>query len=87
METFLLSWLFNYALSIEATCRRMINDRKEVGGMKTGGRNRSTDRKPAPMPLCPPQIPHNLTWDWTEPVAAVGSLTSWAMARPDSRFV
>jgi hypothetical protein len=25
--------------------------------------NRSTGRKPAPVPLCPSQIPHDLTWD------------------------
>jgi hypothetical protein len=31
---------------------------REVGGMNGFGRgNRSTWRKPAPMPLCPPQIP------------------------------
>jgi hypothetical protein len=29
----------------------------EIGGM-IGKGNRSTRRKPAPMPLCPPQIPH-----------------------------
>jgi hypothetical protein len=29
----------------------------EIGGMKTGKGNRSTWRKPAPTPLCPPQIP------------------------------
>jgi hypothetical protein len=30
----------------------------EVGGMNSFGRgNRSTRRKPAPTPLCPPQIP------------------------------
>jgi membrane glycosyltransferase len=28
-----------------------------VGGMKIGRGNRSTWRKPAPVPLCPPQIP------------------------------
>jgi hypothetical protein len=33
-----------------------------VGGMRTGRANRSTRRKPAPVPLCPPQIPHDLTW-------------------------
>jgi hypothetical protein len=33
----------------------------EIGGMKIGRGNRSTRRKPAPAPLCPPQIPH----DWT----------------------
>jgi hypothetical protein len=29
----------------------------EIGGM-IGKRNRSTRRKPAPVPLCPPQTPH-----------------------------
>jgi hypothetical protein len=28
----------------------------------TGKDNRSTRRKPAPVPFCPPQIPHDLTW-------------------------
>jgi hypothetical protein len=32
-----------------------------VGGMKIGRGNQSTGRKPAPVPLCPPQIPHDLT--------------------------
>jgi hypothetical protein len=32
-----------------------------IGGMKIGRGNRSTRRKPASMPLCPPQIPHDLT--------------------------
>jgi hypothetical protein len=32
-----------------------------ICGMKIGRRNRSTRRKPAPAPLCPPQIPHDLT--------------------------
>jgi hypothetical protein len=43
--------------------------------------NRSTRRKPAPVSLCPPQIPHDLTWGRTW-AAAVGSrgLTAWAMA-------
>jgi hypothetical protein len=30
-----------------------------IGGMKIGRGNRSTRRKPAPAPLCPPQIPHD----------------------------
>jgi hypothetical protein len=30
-----------------------------VGGMKTGRGNRSTRRKPALVPLCPPQIPYD----------------------------
>jgi hypothetical protein len=33
-----------------------------IGGMKTGRGNRSTRRKPATAPLCPPQIPHDQTW-------------------------
>jgi hypothetical protein len=32
-------------------------DDGEIGGM-IGSGNRSTQRKPAPVPLCPPQIPH-----------------------------
>jgi hypothetical protein len=32
-------------------------DDGEIGGM-IGRRNRSTMRKPAPVPLCPPQTPH-----------------------------
>jgi hypothetical protein len=32
-------------------------DDGEIGEM-TGRGNRSTRRKPAPMPLCPPQTPH-----------------------------
>jgi hypothetical protein len=54
-----------------------------VGGMRIGKGNWSTRRKPAPVPLCPPQIPHDLTWARTW-AAAVGSrwLTAWAVARP-----
>jgi hypothetical protein len=53
-----------------------------IGGMNIGRGNRSTPRKPAPVPLCPLQIPHDLTWARTR-AAAVGSqrLTAWAMAR------
>jgi hypothetical protein len=43
-----------------------------VGGMRIGRGNRSTRRKRAPLQLCLPQIPHDLTWDRTR-VAAVGS--------------
>jgi hypothetical protein len=32
-------------------------DDGEIGGM-IGSGNRSTRRKPAPVPLCPPQTPH-----------------------------
>jgi hypothetical protein len=55
----------------------------EFGGMKIGRGNRSTRWKPAPAPLCPPQIPLDQSRDRTR-AAAVGSqqLTTWAMARP-----
>jgi hypothetical protein len=51
--------------------------------MTIGRGNRSTRRKPAPAPLCPPQNPHDQTRARTR-AAAVGSrgLTAWAMARP-----
>jgi hypothetical protein len=31
-----------------------------IGGIKIGRGNRSTRRKPAPVPLSPPQIPHDV---------------------------
>jgi hypothetical protein len=68
---------------------RIIDDEcGAVGGMRIGRGNRSTRRKPAPVPLCPPQIPHYLTWTRTR-AAAVGSrvLTAWAMARPSKVFL
>jgi hypothetical protein len=43
-----------------------------IGGLKIGRGNRSTRRKPAPAPLCPPQIPHGQTRPRTR-AAAVGS--------------
>jgi hypothetical protein len=36
-------------------------DDGEFGGMMIGRGNRSARRKPAPLPLCLPQIPHDLT--------------------------
>jgi hypothetical protein len=63
---------------------RMIDDECEaVGGMKIGRGNRSTWRKLASVPLCPPQILHDPTWARIR-AAAVGSrrLTAVAMAHP-----
>jgi hypothetical protein len=40
---------------------RMIDEYGEFAGMRIDKGNRSTLRKPAPLPLCPPQIPHDLT--------------------------
>jgi hypothetical protein len=36
-------------------------DKGEIGGMMIGRGNRSTKRKPASVPLCPPQTPHACT--------------------------
>jgi hypothetical protein len=35
-------------------------DDREMGGMMIGRGNRSTQTKPAPVPLYPPQTPHAL---------------------------
>ncbi|PNF22081.1 hypothetical protein B7P43_G08892 [Cryptotermes secundus] len=43
-----------------------------IGGMTIGIGNQSTWRKPAPAPLCPPQIPHDQTQAQTQ-AATVGS--------------
>jgi hypothetical protein len=47
-------------------------DYGEIGGMRIGRGNRSTRRKAAPAPLCPPRIPHDQTRARTR-AAAVGS--------------
>jgi hypothetical protein len=51
----------------------MIDDEEceAVGGMRIGKGNRKSRRKPAPVPLCPLQIAHDLTWAGTR-AAAVG---------------
>jgi hypothetical protein len=60
----------------------MIDDECGVfGGMRTGRGNRSTLRKPAPVSLCPPQIPHDLTWAWAAAVISRWQST-WVLARP-----
>jgi hypothetical protein len=45
---------------------RMIDEHEAVCGMKIGRGNRCTRRKPAPVPLCPSQIPHDPIWDRTQ---------------------
>jgi hypothetical protein len=39
-----------------------------IGGMLASG-NQRTRLKPTLVPLCPPQIPHNLTWAGSQPTA------------------
>jgi hypothetical protein len=43
----------------------MNDDECEAGGGMIGRGNISTRRKPAPIPICLLQIPHDLTWDKT----------------------
>jgi hypothetical protein len=51
----------------------------KFGGIKIGRGNRSTRRKPAPAPLCPPQVPLEQTRARTR-AAAVGSSFSYGAA-------
>jgi hypothetical protein len=53
----LAGWDFGYC----GHCCPIIGDGDcgEIGGMKIGKGNCSTQRKPAPGPLCPTQIPHD----------------------------
>jgi hypothetical protein len=62
---------------------QMMDDgRGAVGGMSGKG-NRTARREPAPVPHCPPQIPHDLTCARTQVVAAVTLvLTACATTRP-----
>jgi hypothetical protein len=54
-----------------------------VGKMRIGRGNRSTRRKPASVPVCPPQIPHDLTRARTRAAAVENRrLTALVMARP-----
>jgi hypothetical protein len=59
-------------------------DDREIGGMIIGRGNRSTQRKPAPMLLSPPQTTHAARTRTR--AAAVGSqrLTACTTARPTS---
>jgi hypothetical protein len=64
---------------------RMIDDDDECGsvGEHIGKGNRSTQRKPAPVPLCQSQNSHYLTWARTQDTAVRSRrLTTWAMAWP-----
>jgi hypothetical protein len=54
----------------------------EIGGMKTGRGNRSTRRKPAPVLISPPQIPHVLTRARIRTAEEESKrLTAWALLR------
>jgi hypothetical protein len=77
MQLFLVSWggvrlspLGTSATNWPIVPAPMIDDEcGAVGGMRIGRGNRNIRRTPAPVPLCPPQIPHELTWARTSAVA------------------
>jgi hypothetical protein len=52
--------------------RMMYDECGAIGRMRIGRGNRSTQKKPAPVPFCPLQIPHDLTRFRTR-AAEVGS--------------
>jgi hypothetical protein len=61
-----------------------VDDCGAIGGMQIVRGNRSIQRKPASVPLCPPQIPHDLNRTRTRATAVGGlQLTTWAMTRPN----
>jgi hypothetical protein len=73
-------------LSTAATNRPIVPapgnyDDGEIGGM-IGRANRSTRRKPAPVPLCPPQNPHAARMRTRAATMGGQRLTAWAKARP-----
>jgi hypothetical protein len=59
------NWSLNVAVSVKTTALdgRTIVQCAAVGGMRIGRGNQRTQRKPAPVPLSPPQIPHDLNLD------------------------
>jgi hypothetical protein len=62
---------------------------RDWGKQRMLGRgNRNSRRKPAPLPLCPPQIPHDLNWARSQVTVAGGRrLASWAVAWPWLNFL
>jgi hypothetical protein len=84
-HTFLVSWggVRPGPPGTAATNLPIVPDPDDGWWMCSSRWNENWQRKPAPLPLCPSQISHDLTWARTR-VATVGSrqLTLWAMARP-----
>jgi hypothetical protein len=90
-----LAWLFIYlflggglrlsALGTSATIWPIVpvpDDDGAVGRMRTDRGNRSIRTKSAPVPLRPPQFPHDLTRVWTRTIAVESQrLSAWATAR------
>jgi hypothetical protein len=60
-------------------------DDEDIDGMMIGKGNRSSRRKPAPVPLCPPQTPHAAPTRTRAAAVRSQRLTAWSMARPRVR--
>jgi hypothetical protein len=58
-----------------------LNQYTTVAGMTTDRGNRNARRKPSPLSPCPPQMPHDLTWDRNQP-AAMGNWRLSALPCP-----
>jgi hypothetical protein len=58
----------------------------EISGKMIGRGNRSTRRKLAPVPLCPPQTPHDAPTRARAPGVGSQRLTACATARPGYRL-
>jgi hypothetical protein len=65
----------------------MIHEYGAVGRMRTDRLNRSTPRKPVPVPFFPPQIPKDLTWDRRRAVAVEDWRLSALWHGPEWMFV
>jgi hypothetical protein len=78
-----VTWYGSHWLAYCTSPRWYDGDFGAIGGMRISRGNRSIRKKPVPVPLCPPQIPYDLTRVRTRD-SAVGSrrLTAWAMAWP-----
>jgi hypothetical protein len=57
------TWYFGQNSLFYQPQMRDESDSGAIGGIKIGSGNGSTRGKPAPAPLCPPQIPHVQTRD------------------------
>jgi hypothetical protein len=79
---YFLIQLFNDSVSIETILsdNGTFNEYGAIGAMRIDRWNQTTWRKPAPLQLCSPQIPYDLTRDKTQAIM-MGSqqLLAWAM--------
>jgi hypothetical protein len=67
---FLVCYLMTLSVSeLHSIDDRTINEYGVGGGMRIGRVNQRTRREHGPVPLCPPQLPRDLTWNLTRATA------------------